>query len=151
MTKFAELSLHSVLGSEGHRPNKSFTIGLKPFILDLTLYTCHTMNPKLASIGSSEAISITSTTFRCTLKGYFTNGLICSFKWLRVIGCKAVNQLGSSSSSFAVNCGKLSCWISEYLVRSWYSSLKSRKNTCLVSVLSSLVSSDLAGINKLLL
>ena len=77
------------------------------------------MNPKLASIGSSDAISLISTTFGCTLKGYFNaNGLIHSFRWLRVIGCKAVNQLGSSSSSFAVNCGKLSCWISEYLVRS---------------------------------
>ena len=76
------------------------------------------MNPKLASIGGSDAISIISTTFGCTLKGYFTNGLILSFRWLKVIGCKAVNQLGSSSSSFAVSCGKLSCWISEYLVRS---------------------------------
>ena len=109
------------------------------------------MNPILASIGSSNAISIISTTFGCTLKGYFANGLIRSFRWLRVMGCKAVSQLGSSSSSFAVSCGRLSCWISEYLVKSWYSSLKSKKNTCLVSVSSSLVHSDLAGINKLLL
>ena len=48
------------------------------------------MNPILASIGSSDAISIISTTFGCTLKGYFANGLIHSFRWLRVIGCKAV-------------------------------------------------------------
>ena len=110
------------------------------------------MNPKLASIGSSDAISIISTTFQCMLKGYYNaNGLIHSFRWLRVIGCKAVNRLGSSSSSFAVHCGRLSCWISEYLVKSWYSSLKSKKNTCPVSVSFSLVSSDLAGINKLLL
>ena len=133
-------------------PNKSFAIGLKPLILDLTLYICHTMNPKLASINSSDTIRMISTTFGCTLKGYFNaNGLILSFRWLRVIGCRAVSQLGRSSSSFAINCGRLSCWISEYLVKSWYSLLKSKKNTCLVSVSSSLVSSDLAGINKLLL
>ena len=34
----------------------------------LTLYIHHTMNPKLASIGSSNAISIINTTFGCTLK-----------------------------------------------------------------------------------
>ena len=76
------------------------------------------MNPILASNGSSNAISIISTTCGCTLKGYFANGLIHSFRWLRVMGCKAVSLLGSSSSSFAVSCGRLSCWISEYLVKS---------------------------------
>ena len=86
------------------------------------------MNPKLASIGSSDAISIISTTFGCTLKGYFNaNGLIYSFRWLRVIGCKAVNQLGSSSSSFAVSCGRLNCWISEYLVKSLVPIIKFQK------------------------
>ena len=127
-------------------------MGLKPLILDLTLYTHHTMNAKLESISSSNTIRMISTTFGCTLKGYFNaNGLIRFFRWLRVMGCMAVNRLGSYSSSFAVNCGKLSCWISEYLVKSWYSVLKSKRSTCLVSVSSSLASSDLAGINKLLL
>ena len=51
-------------------PNKSFAIGLKPLILDLTLYIHHTMNPKVASI-SSDTIRIISITFRCTLKGIF--------------------------------------------------------------------------------
>ena len=91
------------------------------------------MNPKLASISNSDTIRMISTTFRCTLKGYFNaNGLIRSFRWLRVIGCKAVNQLGRSSSSFAVNCGRLSCWISEYLVKSWYSLLNSKKTHALL-------------------
>ena len=103
-TKFVELFLHSVLESEDH-PLGSFAIGLKPFILDLTLYTHHTMNPRLASIGSSDAISITSTTFGCTLKGYFANGLIHSFRWLRVMGCKAINWLDSSSSSLLLVVG----------------------------------------------
>ena len=59
------------------------------------------MNPKLASINSSDTIRMISTTFGCTLKGYFNaNGLIQSFRWLSVIGCRAVNQLGSSSSFF---------------------------------------------------
>ena len=41
-TKFVKLSLHSVLDSEGHPPNKSFAIGLKPLILDLYLvYSPH--------------------------------------------------------------------------------------------------------------
>ena len=55
------------------------------------------MNPILASIGKSDAISIISTTFGCTLKWYPDNGLIHSFKWLSVMGCKAVSLLGSSS------------------------------------------------------
>ena len=128
------------------------------------------MNPKLASINSSDTIRMISTIFGCTLKGYFNvRGLIWSFRWLFVslyhgimyhcyvslshciMGCKAVSQLGRFSSSSAISCGRLSFWISEYLVKSWYSSLNSRKNTCLVSVSSSLVNSDLAGINKLLL
>ena len=54
------------------------------------------MNPKLASIGRSDAISMISMTFGCTLKGYFANGLIHSFRWLSVMGCKAVSLLGSS-------------------------------------------------------
>ena len=33
-----------------------------------------------------------SMTFGCTLKGYFNaKGLIQSFRWLRVMGCKAVS------------------------------------------------------------
>ena len=113
-TKSLKLFPHSALDSEDHPLARVLPLVLKPFILDLTLYTCHTMNSILASIGSSDAISIISTTFGCTLKGYFANGLIHSFRWLRVIGCKAVNRLGSSSSSCAVSCGRLSCWISEY-------------------------------------
>ena len=110
------------------------------------------MNPKLASINSSDTTRMISTTFGCMLKGYFSvRGLIWSFRWLRVMGCKAVSQLGRSLSSSAISCGRLSFWISEYLVKSWYSSLNSKKNTCFFSVSSSLVSLDLAGINKLLL
>ena len=52
-------------------PNKSFAIGLKPLILDLTLYIHHTMNPKLATINNNNTIRMISTTFGCTLKGYF--------------------------------------------------------------------------------
>ena len=68
------------------------------------------MNPKLASINSSDTIRMISTMFGCTLKGYFNaKGLIQSFRWLRVMGYNAVSQLGRFSSSFAISCGRLSC------------------------------------------
>ena len=86
------------------------------------------MNPKLASINSSDTIRMISTIFGCTLKGYFNvRGLIQSFRWLRVMGCKAVSQLGRSLSSSAISCVRLSCWISKYLVKSWYSYFKLQK------------------------
>ena len=74
------------------------------------------MNPKLASINSSDTIRMISTIFGCMLKGYFSvRDLIWSFRWFRVMGCKGVSQLGRSLSSSGVICGKLSCWISIWL------------------------------------
>ena len=68
------------------------------------------MNPKLASISNSDMIRMISTIFGCTLKGYFSaKGLICSFRWFKVMGCKAVSQLGRLFNSSDVSCGKLSC------------------------------------------
>ena len=53
-----------------------------------------------------------NTIFGCTLKGYFkVRGSIWSFRWLRVMGCKAVYQLGRFSISSTFSCGRLSYWI----------------------------------------